>query len=45
MKPKANKSRKNSTLIHPSSVKKGTGSGNLYNYAKNSVDKQGSPGK
>ena len=37
----ANKSRKNGSNIHPSSIQKGTGSGNLYNHVpKNAVDKQ-----
>lgn len=33
-------SKKNGSTIHPSSVKPGTGSGNLYNHVpKNAIDK------
>jgi len=47
--PKTNSSsRKNNTTIHPSSIKKGTGSGNLYSQQSkvgNVVDKQWKPSK
>lgn len=35
--------RKQGTEIHPSSQSKGTGSGNLYKYAKSSIDKENPP--
>jgi hypothetical protein len=35
--------RRQGTEIHPSSVKPGSGSGNLYKYAKPSIDKENPP--
>jgi hypothetical protein len=38
------KSRKNSTEIHPTSQKPGTGSGNLYNHVKKpAIDNENPP--
>jgi hypothetical protein len=48
VKKEKNQSRKNGTLIHPSSQKAGTGSGNLYKHQANVgnvIDKQWKPSR